>query len=151
MNLHTRVCWPRELFRWLMHNFHSFPHLTRPVISPFFSLSLCRSMDAKKLPTNFANRKEKKKKTDIKKYYSTDGARKIGCARRDKDLPRGKQKGERSDMYDGSWMLHDCLDHSSIVSQISILGLQVISISKILPSYYYCSSPHSFSRPIISE
>lgn len=66
------------------------------------SFSLCRSMDAKKLPTNFANRKEKKKKTDIKKYYSTDGARKIGCARRDKDLPRGKQKGERSDMYDGS-------------------------------------------------
>lgn len=56
----------------------------------------------KKLPTNFANREEKKKKTDIKKYYSTDGARKIGCARRDKDLPRGKQKGERSDMYDGS-------------------------------------------------
>lgn len=150
MNLHIRVCWPRELFRWLMHNFHSFPHLTRPVISPFFSLSL--PIDGREKTSNeFRKRKkQKKKKTDIKKYYSTDGARKIGCARRDKDLPRGKQKGERSDMYDGSWMLHDCLDHSCIVSQISILGLQVISISKILPSYY-CSSPHSFSRPIISE
>lgn len=147
MNLHTRVCWPRELFRWLMHNFHSFPHLTRPVISLFLSLSI----DGREKNFQRISRTEKrKKKTDIKKYYSTDGARKIGCARRDKDLPRGKQKGERSDMYDGSWMLHDCLDHSCIVSQISILGLQVISISKILPSYY-CSSPHSFSRPIISE
>lgn len=69
---------------------------------PLFLSLFADRWTRKKLPTNFANRKEKKKKTDIKKYYSTDGARKIGCARRDKDLPRGKQKGERSDMYDGS-------------------------------------------------
>lgn len=152
MNLHTRVCWPRELFRWLMHNFHSFSRfrIWRDPWFPPFSLSLSADRWTRKNFQRISRTEKRKKKTDIKKYYSTDGARKIGCARRDKDLPRGKQKGERSDMYDGSWMLHDCLDHSCIVSQISILGLQVISISKILPSYY-CSSPHSFSRPIISE
>lgn len=70
---------------------------------PLF-LSFSLPIDGREKTSNeFRKRKkQKKKKTDIKKYYSTDGARKIGCARRDKDLPRGKQKGERSDMYDGS-------------------------------------------------
>lgn len=69
---------------------------------PLF-LSLSLPIDGREKNFQRISRTEKrKKKTDIKKYYSTDGARKIGCARRDKDLPRGKQKGERSDMYDGS-------------------------------------------------
>lgn len=54
-------------------------------------------------------KREKEKGKNITRYSTDDSKDRI---RRDKDLPRGKQKGERSDMYDGSWMLHDCLDHS---------------------------------------
>lgn len=70
-----------------------------------------------KFPTNFVSKnfvnqkkkREKEKGKNITRYSTDDSKDRI---RRDKDLPRGKQKGERSDMYDGSWMLHDCLDHS---------------------------------------
>lgn len=105
MNLHTRL--PRELFRRPMHNFHSFSHPTKPVIP--FPLTADRW---KKFPTNFVSKnfvnqkkkreKEKGKKKTLKNItrYSTDDSK--DRIRRDKDLPRGKQKGERSDMYDGS-------------------------------------------------
>lgn len=89
---------------------------------PCDSLSTYRSMDAdgEKFRNEFCVQKfcepkkkdrKLKKKTDIKKYYASFRERyprmpkdtiRHDTTRRDKDLPRGKQKGERSDMYDGS-------------------------------------------------
>lgn len=48
---------------------------------------------------NQKKKREKEKGKNITRYSTDDSKDRI---RRDKDLPRGKQKGERSDMYDGS-------------------------------------------------
>lgn len=135
MNLHTRL--PRELFRRPMHNFHSFSHPTKPVI-PFpltadrwknFPRTLCPKILWIKKKKREKEKGKKKTLKNITRYSTDDSKDRI---RRDKDLPRGKQKGERSDMYDGSWMLHDCLDHSSTQYRRS-------RYSRLLAYRKYCS------------
>lgn len=138
-----------------MHNFHSFSRLTNPVI-PFPLTDRWRKISKRILRPEILWTKKKKdrklkKKTDIKKYYASFRERyprmpkdtiRHDTTRRDKDLPRGKQKGERSDMYDGSWMLHDCLDHYSTYPDTP---------SRLLAYRKYCSLHCSTwsSRPIV--